>query len=177
MALPAEGVSDRRATLSARDLLALQAFELAHAAVRSRRRPRRCTSRRRRSAIASPASERTLRGSCSSAVRAVSSCRRVAAGSLPIPDEAFGELSRALAHPVGGGRRLRLSCVPIFASHWLLPRLGDFLAAHPDIELQVEASPRMADMETGWSMPHCVMATATLARCSAERILQLQMVR
>ncbi len=39
--------------------------------------------------------------------------------------------------------------MPIFASHWLLPRLGQFLDAHPAIELQVEASPRMADMEAG----------------------------
>ena len=39
--------------------------------------------------------------------------------------------------------------MPIFASHWLLPRLGQFLSAHPEIELQVEASPRLADMESG----------------------------
>lgn len=62
---------------------------------------------------------------------------------------AFGDLSRALARQGGGSQRLRVSAVPIFASHWLLPRLGQFLAAHPGIELQVEASPRMADMEAG----------------------------
>ena len=62
---------------------------------------------------------------------------------------AFGDLSRALARQTGGSRRLRVSSVPIFASHWLLPRLGQFLSAHPEIELQVEASPRMADMEAG----------------------------
>lgn len=62
---------------------------------------------------------------------------------------AFGDLSRALARQGGGSQRLRVSAVPIVASHWLLPRLGQFLAAHPGIELQVEASPRMADMEAG----------------------------
>ena len=62
---------------------------------------------------------------------------------------AFGDLVRALARQSAGSRRLRVSAVPIFASHWLLPRLGKFLADHPEIELQVEASPRMADMEAG----------------------------
>ena len=62
---------------------------------------------------------------------------------------AFADLSRAIARQGGGSQRLRVSAVPIFATHWLLPRLGQFLAAHPRIELQVEASPRMADMETG----------------------------
>ncbi len=62
---------------------------------------------------------------------------------------AFGDLSRALARQSAGSQRLRVSAVPIFASHWLLPRLGQFLSLHPDIELQVEASPRMADMEAG----------------------------
>lgn len=62
---------------------------------------------------------------------------------------ALGDLARALARQSAGSRRLRLSAVPIFASHWLLPRLGRFLAEHPEIELQVEASPRMADMEAG----------------------------
>jgi DNA-binding transcriptional LysR family regulator len=64
-------------------------------------------------------------------------------------DRAFADLARALARQGAGSQRLRVSAVPIFASHWLLPRLGHFLAAHPQIELQVEASPRMADMATG----------------------------
>ena len=62
---------------------------------------------------------------------------------------AFGDLARALARQGAGSQRLRVSAVPIFATHWLLPRLGQFLATHPGIELQVEASPRLADMETG----------------------------
>ena len=98
--------------------------------------------------------------------------RRLAANT----GRAFGELSRALAHPVGGGRRLRLSCVPIFASHWLLPRLGDFLAAHPDIELQVEASPRMADMEAGLVDAALRYGDGSWPDVSAERILQLRLV-
>ena len=48
---------------------------------------------------------------------------------------AFGDLARALARQGAGSQRLRVSAVPIFATHWLLPRLGQFLAAHPNIDL------------------------------------------
>lgn len=61
----------------------------------------------------------------------------------------FGDLSRALARQGSGSRRLRVSAVPIFATHFLLPRIGQFIAQHPEIEVQVEASMRMADMEAG----------------------------
>jgi LysR family transcriptional regulator, glycine cleavage system transcriptional activator len=37
-------------------------------------------------------------------------------------------------------RRLRISAEPAFASRWLVPRLGGFSAAHPQIELQLETS-------------------------------------
>ena len=89
---------------------------------------------------------------------------------------AFGELARAMAHQAGGGRRLRLSCVPIFASHWLLPRLGAFLAAHPEIELQVEASPRMADMEAGLVDAALRYGDGKWSDLSPERIMDLHMV-
>jgi DNA-binding transcriptional LysR family regulator len=62
---------------------------------------------------------------------------------------AFGDLARALARQGPGSRRLRVSAVPIFATHFLLPRIGQFIAQHPEIEVQVEASMRMADMEAG----------------------------
>lgn len=62
---------------------------------------------------------------------------------------AFSDLGRAVARQGAGSQRLRVSAVPIFATHWLLPRLGQFLSGHPRIELQVEGSPRMADMEAG----------------------------
>lgn len=40
---------------------------------------------------------------------------------------------------------LTLTAPPSFAEIWLLPRLGRFLAEHPDIELRVEASSRAVD--------------------------------
>jgi LysR family glycine cleavage system transcriptional activator len=89
---------------------------------------------------------------------------------------AFGDLSRALARQSSGSRRLRVSAVPIFASHWLLPRLGQFLADHPEIELQVEASPRMADMETGLVDVALRYGEGRWPGVSAERIMELETV-
>ena len=37
-------------------------------------------------------------------------------------------------------RRLRVWAPPSFAARWLIPRLGDFHAKHPDIELSISAS-------------------------------------
>jgi DNA-binding transcriptional LysR family regulator len=71
---------------------------------------------------------------------------------------------------------LRVSAVPIFASHWLLPRLGQFLAEHPEIELQVEASPRMADMEAGLVDVALRYGEGQWPDVSAEKIMDLKTV-
>lgn len=62
---------------------------------------------------------------------------------------AFGELVRATT-PLAGeasGRRLRLSVSPHFASAWLIPHVADFMARHPDIELMIENSNKLLDLE------------------------------
>jgi LysR family transcriptional regulator, glycine cleavage system transcriptional activator len=42
-------------------------------------------------------------------------------------------------------RQWRVSVMPSFAARWLLPRIGRFLAAHPDIDLDVRASSALVD--------------------------------
>jgi len=42
-------------------------------------------------------------------------------------------------------RQLRVSVMPSFAARWLLPRIGRFFAAHPDIDLDVNANNALAD--------------------------------
>ena len=42
-------------------------------------------------------------------------------------------------------RQLRVSVTPSFAARWLLPRLGNFLARHPDIDLDVRSSFALVD--------------------------------
>ena len=42
-------------------------------------------------------------------------------------------------------RQFRVSVMPSFAARWLLPRIGRFLAANPDIDLDVRASVTLTD--------------------------------
>ena len=44
--------------------------------------------------------------------------------------------------------RLTISVSPTFASKWLIPRLPDFTAAHPDIELRILASESLANFRS-----------------------------
>ena len=55
---------------------------------------------------------------------------------------AFAELSAAVTelNARANPRQLRVSVVPSFAARWLLPRIGRFVAAHPDIDLDVRAN-------------------------------------
>jgi len=44
-------------------------------------------------------------------------------------------------------RRIRVSVVPSFAARWLLPRIGRFIAAHPDVDLDVRAQLALIDFD------------------------------
>lgn len=46
-------------------------------------------------------------------------------------------------------RRLRVSLLPSFAANWLVPRLGAFQAAHPDIHIDLDPTLRLADLAAG----------------------------
>ena len=50
--------------------------------------------------------------------------------------------ARALMVRGGAGGSLELGVVPTFATRWLLPRLGDFRARHPGIEVHLTARTR-----------------------------------
>ncbi|HJQ55786.1 MAG TPA: LysR substrate-binding domain-containing protein [Vineibacter sp.] len=62
---------------------------------------------------------------------------------------AFAELARVGApdERKPGRQRLRLKVFPLFASAWLIPRLGNFVAMHPDIDLSIETSSRVVDFD------------------------------
>lgn len=45
-------------------------------------------------------------------------------------------------------KHLTISVTPTFASRWLIPRLSDFTAAHPDIDLRILASDRISNFQT-----------------------------
>ena len=62
---------------------------------------------------------------------------------------AFAELTTAV-HEIAtrtNPRLLRVSVVPSFAARWLLPRTGRFVAAHPDIDLDVSANGANVDFQ------------------------------
>src|SRR5262245_4687824 len=46
-----------------------------------------------------------------------------------------------------GAALLTVSAAPSFAGKWLLPRLERFRSAHPDIEVRIDANPRLSDFE------------------------------
>jgi len=62
---------------------------------------------------------------------------------------AFAELRTAVQEITSRAnpRLLRVSVVPSFAARWLLPRIGRFLAAHPDIDLDVSANMANVDFQ------------------------------
>jgi LysR family transcriptional regulator, glycine cleavage system transcriptional activator len=47
----------------------------------------------------------------------------------------------------GQSQVLTVSCTIGFASLWLVPRLGEFRAQHPDIEIRIDANNRLLDLE------------------------------
>jgi LysR family transcriptional regulator, glycine cleavage system transcriptional activator len=66
--------------------------------------------------------------------------------------EALGRLrlgERALLDPQRKARVLTVSVSPSFAAKWLVPRLGAFSTAHPDLELRISANPQHIDFFDG----------------------------
>ena len=66
----------------------------------------------------------------------------------PVLTEAFDRIAIALDRFAGGRFRevLTVGVVGTFATGWLLPRLGDFEAAHPDIELRLQTHNNRIDL-------------------------------
>jgi LysR family glycine cleavage system transcriptional activator len=61
---------------------------------------------------------------------------------------AFELLAEATASLRPEPRHLTISVTPTFASKWLIPRLADFSAGHPDIDLRISASDRLANFQS-----------------------------
>lgn len=59
-------------------------------------------------------------------------------------DEAEGATLQLMAYGSGGGV-LTVALLPTFGSRWLVPRLADFTARHPDIQLNLVSTVRIFD--------------------------------
>jgi LysR family glycine cleavage system transcriptional activator len=71
--------------------------------------------------------------------------------ALPALREAFDRLAEAasLLTAAVDGRRLTLTAAPSFAAKWLVPRLGRFEAAHPQVDVWLSADIDLVDFATG----------------------------
>ena len=70
-----------------------------------------------------------------------------AKSALPDLGKAFAHLARAVEGARGGSLvgPLVVPVIPSFAGRWLVPRLGGFVAAYPQIELTIRAEIRNVD--------------------------------
>jgi LysR family glycine cleavage system transcriptional activator len=68
---------------------------------------------------------------------------------LPVASGAFASILAATGRIQSGElrRHLTVSVVPSFAARWLVPRLRRFRRAHPDVELHLQPSTALADLQ------------------------------
>jgi LysR family glycine cleavage system transcriptional activator len=71
--------------------------------------------------------------------------------ALPALREAFDRLAEAasLLTAAVDGRRLTVSVAPSFAAKWLVPRLGEFEAVHPQVDVWLSADMEIVDFASG----------------------------
>jgi LysR family glycine cleavage system transcriptional activator len=71
--------------------------------------------------------------------------------ALPALREAFDRLAEAasLLTAAVDGRRVTVSAAPSFAAKWLMPRLGRFEAAHPEVDVWLTAGMELVDFASG----------------------------
>lgn len=65
----------------------------------------------------------------------------------PALDQIDSGVRAATAAASGAEARLRVTVLPSFAQRWLLPRMGDWHAGHPDIALELDASQQVVDLQ------------------------------
>jgi LysR family glycine cleavage system transcriptional activator len=65
----------------------------------------------------------------------------------PALDQIDDGVRSAAASASGAQLRLRVTVLPSFAQRWLLPRMGDWHARHPDIALELNASQQVVDLQ------------------------------
>jgi LysR family glycine cleavage system transcriptional activator len=71
--------------------------------------------------------------------------------ALPALREAFDRLGEAasLLTAAVDGRRVTVSAAPSFAAKWLVPRLGRFETAHPEVDVWLSAGMELVDFASG----------------------------
>jgi len=66
----------------------------------------------------------------------------------PAISDAFARLRAVFEEVVeAGGRTLRINTIATIASNWLVPRLGSFQRAHPDISVRLDIASHLIDFD------------------------------
>ena len=67
----------------------------------------------------------------------------------PVLESSFDEISTTLAaiRKRDASAPLKVTVTPSFANKWLIPRLSDFRASHPDIEVQLQTSLTLSEFQ------------------------------
>jgi LysR family glycine cleavage system transcriptional activator len=81
----------------------------------------------------------------------------------------------ALTHS-DAGRPVHISTTPTLAAGWLMPRLAEFRAAHPDIDLMLNPTPELVKLEPGGIDVALRYGAGVWLGLDAEPLLQSSMV-
>lgn len=63
----------------------------------------------------------------------------------------FGAIQSAVQdlNTMGAARPLHISCTPMFAANWLMPRLAEFRMQHPDVDLVIDPRGELVTLQPG----------------------------
>jgi LysR family glycine cleavage system transcriptional activator len=93
--------------------------------------------------------------------------------------DAFGRLRAAVGGEAdAAGRILSVAAVPIFATHWLAPRLGAFQTVHPELIVALATSARLGDRTDEETEAEVEIRTGPgglSPRLNAHRIMDVQL--
>jgi LysR family transcriptional regulator, glycine cleavage system transcriptional activator len=97
---------------------------------------------------------------------------------LPQLSDAFDQLERAMLKIRSGsaGGPLIVSVPPAFAARWLIPRMDDFHARHPDVELRMLATRRLVDFAVEDVDMSIRFGAGDYPGVSAERLMPEKMI-
>lgn len=76
----------------------------------------------------------------------------------------------------GDTRPVHITCTPMFAAKWLMPRLGEFRELHPDIDLILDPTGAVVDMRNGGFDLAIRYGDGTWEGLKTEMLLPVQLV-
>ena len=91
---------------------------------------------------------------------------------LPVLTGAFDQIAAAVRHARAGGEDLLIAVNASVSVKWLIPRLGGFTAAHPNVNLQLAELPSHATSYRGAHAVVRIVPSSRLAEAGATPFIQ-----